>query len=269
MQALAVLGAFVRRDWTTAVSYRLPFFFDLTGVLFRLTLFFFLGRLVDTAALRDRPDLERGYFAFVLIGAALLQIVQISVTSFAEKTRQEQMTGSFEALVATPSRTSLLLLSGGAYDLLRATALSAVTITLGMALFGLRLSDDPVSILVALAALAASIAIFAAVGVAIAAFTVVFKQSTALLGILVTALALLGGVWYPTAVLPAPLRLLADLVPFTWALAVLRGTLLRSEVDLAHLLLVFAAAAVAMPLALSLFSRALRRARRAGSLSQY
>jgi ABC-2 type transport system permease protein len=218
---------------------------------------------------RTRPDLERGYFAFVLIGIALLQIGQTGLTSFAQKLRQEQTTGTFEALMAVPTRPSLLILSSAAYDLLRATALGIVMIVLGLVIFDLRLEESASSYLLALVALAGSIAVFAALGVAVAAFTVVFKQSAALLGAVVGVLALLGGVWYPVSVLPTPVRTIARLVPFTWALDALRASLLRGDADVRDLLLLLAAALAGVPLALLLFSFALRRARQAGSLAQY
>jgi ABC-2 type transport system permease protein len=106
-------------------------------------------------------------------------------------------------------------------------------------------------------------------GVAVAAFTVVFKQTTALLTLATTAIALIGGVYFPVQLLPGALEFLANLLPFTWGLDVLRGSLLSGESDVGRLGLLVGFDAAALPCALLLFNVGLRRAKRAGSLAQY
>lgn len=103
----------------------------------------------------------------------------------------------------------------------------------------------------------------------LAAFTVVFKQTTTLLGLAVTILALLGGAYFPTDLLPAPLRIVGDLLPFTWGLDLMRSALLAGEFEAGRLALLYVVSGVMLPLALAVFSLALRRARRSGSLAQY
>ncbi|HLX87111.1 MAG TPA: ABC transporter permease, partial [Acidimicrobiales bacterium] len=89
---------------------------------------------------------------------------------------------------------------------------------------------------------------------------------TALVG---SGLSLVGGVYYPVQLLPHGLRAVADLLPFTWALDALRASLLQGQEPLARLGLLAGVAAVALPASLGLFSAALRRARRLGTLAQY
>jgi ABC-2 type transport system permease protein len=268
MTALVTLGAFLRRDLAISVSYRVGFVFELAADLFSLALFFYLGRLVDRSG-ASQDDLQRGYFAFAVIGIALLGIGQTGLSSFGQKIRQEQTTGTFEALMSTPSSQSLLVLCSAAFDMVRAAMQAAVFVLLAIAVFGLRLTTDPGALLTALAALAASILLFAAIGVAVAAFTVVFKQSTALVRLLVPAFALLGGVYFPLDVMPRPLRIISEGVPFTWALRALRDALVAGKVDATSLLLLIAGASLAVPIALGLFKLGMRRARMAGSLAQY
>ena len=118
-------------------------------------------------------------------------------------------------------------------------------------------------------ALAGCLGLFASLGVAVAAFTVVFKRTTALLGMVVTCLALLGGVYFPIEVFPEPLERLANAIPFTWGVDVLRASLLGGDVDPAQLAGLFGSAALLLPLALVGFSAAVRRARQTGTLAQY
>ena len=267
-QAVTILVAFVRRDWRTALSYRVPFVLELFALLFSLMFFFYLGALFDTTASRQE-GLEKGYFAFVVIGIALLGIGQTGIGSFAQQVRQDQTTGTFEALVASATPSWLLILGTAAYDLVRATIGSVITIVLAIALFGLRLESDAFSLLLAAAAILASVIFFTAIGVAVAAVTVMIKQTTGLVGAVIAGLALFSGVWFPIEVLPTPLELLAQASPLTWALEVLRAALLRGEADVTHLAILFPCAIAALPAALLLFDLALRRARREGSLAQY
>jgi len=268
MTAIAVLGAFLRRDLAISLSYKVGFALGLASNLFSLALFFYLSRLVDRSGGADEA-LRRGYFAFVVVGIALLGVAQTGLTSLGQKFRQEQTTGTFEALMSTPASPSLLILSSAAYDMIRAAVEGVVFVLLGVAFFGLRLASDPVSILVALFAAIVSMVFFVALGVAVAAFTVVFKQTTALLGMVTSSFALLGGVFFPLRVLPEPLRTVSDIVPFTWALKALRDALISGETNVEALVILVAAALVSFPLALWLFGLAMRRARKTATLAQY
>ncbi len=268
-QAVATLAAFVSRDWVIARSYRVPFATEAVGALFSVTLFYYLGRLVGRSFTATSPDLAKGYFAFAVIGIATLGIGTTGLSAFAQRLRQEQTTGTLEALVCTPCRSWTVVVGSAAFDLLRATVTALVMVLLGVAIFGLRFTAGPVSLVVAAIAALATVLLFGALGVALAAFTVVFKQAAALLGLVTPIIALLSGVYFPIDVLPQAIQKLAEASPFTWALDVLRAALLRGVVDLGHLALLVPFAVLAFPFALYLFERALRRARREGSLTQY
>jgi ABC-2 type transport system permease protein len=270
MNAAMQVLAFVRRDWATARSYRVAFALQFVTLLLTLSISFYVGRLVDSSASpAAREHLPGGYFGFAVIGMSLLAILQTGITSFAMKLRQEQTTGTFEALMSTPASPSLLILSSAAYDLLRATVVGFVLLILSVIVFGLDLNTTVASGVAAVAALIACLGLFGAVGVSVAAFTVVFKQFTALLNLVVGGLTVLGGVYFPVEVMPPALRTLASVLPFTWALDVLRAALLRADIQTGRLAILAASAMVALPISLFLFRLALRRARRDGSLAHY
>jgi ABC-2 type transport system permease protein len=266
---LWIFRAFVLRDWRTTTSYRLPFALDLVSRILQLSVFFFMGRFVDRAGLSESAVMGGDYFSFVVIGTVLIGIVSIGISSFSQRLYSEQMTGTLEALFASPTPPKLIILAAAAYDLLEATGFALMTVALGVLLFGLDLDVSAASLLVGVVGGVATIVLFAAVGVAIAGFVLVFKRGAAVIGFVSSGLALLGGVYYDVAVLPVPLRVLARLSPFTWSLELLRSAFLRGGTEWALLALVVAGAAVALPLSLQLFVRALRRAERAGTLAQY
>lgn len=268
-------AAFVRRDWAIARSYRLNLALELGSILFSLGMFFFLGRLVDRsgagreAAGATAGALPHGYFAFAAVGQAVLRVVQVGTSSSASRLRTEQTTGTLETLLTSAAPTPLVVLATGAFDLLFAVASGIVTLALAVA-FGMHLGATPASAAaVLLVGLPGMVALFAALGVAVAAFVLVFKQGAALVGLTTSALALLCGVFFPVGTLPRPLGSLAELLPLTWVLDVLRAGLLDGRTDWAHLGLLLASAALLLPASLVLFGAAARVARRRGTLAQY
>lgn len=262
------MAAFVVRDWKTARSYRLQFVLDLATIPLALAMFFFLSRLVDKSGLPGDADLRKGYFAFAAVGLAVLRMAQAALASFTTKLRIEQTTGTFEALLSAPVSPSVVVLGSASFEILRATVAGVVTLLVA-ALFGVRFDVGAGSVLGIVVGLPALMATFAAVGVVLAAVAVVFKQVEALLGLVTTGSALLAGIYFPIGVLPAPLRLIAEALPFTWGVDLLRAALLRGELAGGRLALLVGFALVALPLSLWLFRLAIDHARRRGTLTQF
>jgi ABC-2 type transport system permease protein len=269
MSTLSILAAFLRRDFRINISYRASFALEVLTILFELALFFYLSRVVNFEEFSAREDLAGGFFGYVAVGLALLTIVQVGLASFSVKLREEQATGTFEALMATPASPSLIVLSSAVYDLLRATISGLLLIGASVAIFGLELDLTPASIAMSAIALAGCLGLFASLGVAVAAFAVIVKRATALLGMVIAGLALLGGVYFPIELLPTPIEQVASALPFTWGLDVFRASLLGGDVDPAQLAGLFASAALLLPVALVAFTAAVRRARQTGTLAQY
>jgi ABC-2 type transport system permease protein len=161
LSTLAVVAAFVRRDFRINISYRASFALEVFSSIFILALFFYLGRVVDKADFAASQGLTGGYFGYAAVGLALLSIVQVSLASFSRKLNEEQTTGTFEALMATPASPSLIVLGSAVYELLRATFGALVLIAVAVVVFGLRLEVDAASIGVAFVALAGCLGLFA------------------------------------------------------------------------------------------------------------
>lgn len=267
--ALATTAAFVRRDWAIVRSYRVAYALDVIAIFFTLALVFYVARLVDGSKLSAKAGINRDYFAFAVVGVALVRMVQTGLSSFANRLREEQTTGTFETLMAAPTSPSLVVLASGAYGLLRAAISGALTIIVAIALFGLRFQTSAASVAVAAAALLACLLMFAAVGVTVAAFTIVFKQTTSALGFVTAGLAMLGGAYFPVGLLPGPLHAIASALPFTWGLDVLRQSVLGGDPDLTKLGLLAVFDAAALPAALLVFRAALRHSRQKGTLGHY
>lgn len=197
-----------------------------------------------------------------------LCVVRIAQSTFSAKVRQEQTTGTLEALLATPPSPWVVILASAAYELIYATISAAVTVGAAL-LLGMHLRPSGAMVVVLLLGLPGVVGLFAAAGVAIAAFTMLFKQTTALLGLVTTGLAVLGGVYFPVSVLPGSLETVTRGSPMFWAVDVLRGGLLFGHVEWVELGLLWGFTLAALPLTLKLFRASVDRCRRTGGLGHY
>jgi ABC-2 type transport system permease protein len=252
-----------------ARSYRLAFVLQFAGSLFALVLVYFLSRFMGPSIASRSAQLRDGYFDFAALGLILLSVIMTALNIFGRQLRTEQQTGTLEALFTTPTPPWLILVGSSSYELLFAALEGIVMLVLAIAIFGLRIQFSVAPDAVALASVLASVGIFASFGILYAAVVVVIKGGTAVMGLLTSGMALVGGVYYPTSVFPGPLRLLAEAFPLAQSTNVLRSTLLFGQLPLAQVGILYAYAVVLVPLSFWLFSRAVRRARRQGTLGQY
>jgi ABC-2 type transport system permease protein len=120
--------------------------------------------------------------------------------------------------------------------------------------------------------LALSIVIAMALGIVVATMQITLQKGSAVLWLLSSGFWFLSGAMFPSASLPRPLEILAQLVPLTYAIEGMRMALLqgRSVVEMAPTLAALVGfGVVLLPLALVGLSLSLRSARRSGTLSFY
>lgn len=265
---LGVLPAFVRRDFAIARSYRFPLLLDGLGVVIQLAIVYFIGQAVTPAA--DAPaGLAEGYFPYAAVGVAVLGMLQAAITSFGHGIREQQLTGTLEMLFAAPVPAWLIVAGSGAYEVIRDALLAPLTLVLAVVVFGLGLDLDIGRAGNAVLAIVAALGLTVAIGLAVAAFTFVFHQSASAAGPASLLLTVISGVWFPVAVLPAPLDAIAEAIPLTWALDSLRAALLGIPAEPWQLAGSLAAAGLALACALLLLRAALGRARSTGALARY
>lgn len=268
LRPLSLIGAFLIRDWTTAWSYRFPFIGDVVGTFAPLLLFFFIGRLVDMGQI-DLPELEAGYFAFVVVGTAVIGIVEEGLGSYASRISSAQRTGTLEAMAASPTPLWLTTFLGSLYDVIHAAITSSLTVAVAIIFFGIRLNVDPSALPLLLVAIISSVLLFSALGLLAAALTFVFKRAGAFTDNLDFLIAAASGVWFPLEVLPGPLATVARLLPFTWAVDMMRLALLNGEVPVGRTALLALSALVVLPISLWFTAKSIDYARRQGSLAYY
>lgn len=267
---MAVAQAFLKRDFSVAISYRTDFALQFLGIFLSVATFYFLSQLFGSAVAPQLEAYGGDYFAFVLIGIAFSGYMGFSLSSFAQSIRQGQVMGTLEIMLLSPTRLSTILLSSSLWSCLLTTLRVMVYLLVGALIFGA--SFGQANVLTALVVLALSITSFAGIGILSAALVLLLKKGDPVAWIFGGVSSLLAGVFYPISVLPAWLEPLSRFLPLTYALdgmrlAILRGySLYQIRLDLLALLTF---TLVLTPLALFIFRQALKRAKMEGSLAQY
>lgn len=270
LDELAKLPAFLRRDLLVAWSYRLAFVSEWGSLLLQALTFYFIGKLVTPSAVPSYGGEPATYMEFVAVGIALTAFVQLALTRVGTGLRSEQVYGTLESLLSTPTSTMTIQLGTVFYDLLYIPIRTALFLAFAALAFGLHFDLD--GILPALVVLLAFIPFVWGLGVANAGFLLTFRRGGGVSGFVVTVLALFSGAFFPLDVLPGWLQSAAELNPIAVAIEGMREPLLGgsgwSGVG-ADLLVLLPLAAVSLALGIAAFRLALRREKRRGSLGLY
>lgn len=270
MNGLRQLAAFVRRDWQQELSYRFALMGTIGGVIFRSLLFFFLSSFVGDVADPLLGDYAGDYFSFVILGIALGGYFSTGLTSFAQALRQAQMNGTLEATMMTPMPIWRLIIGSALWSYLLTTFRVAVYVLFGSLFLSLDVRGANVG--AALLLLLLGVVSFASVGILVASLIMVFKRGDPLTAVLANGANLLGGVFYPVAILPDWLQWVSACLPLTYALRGLRLAVLEGAgwTAVAPDLLALTLFCVGLgPVSLWLFATAVGVARRQGSLAHY
>lgn len=262
-------AAFVRRDWRIARSYRFPFVAGLASSFLSIALYFYLSHVVRAESLPAGSGREQGYFAFALVGIVVSNLVQIGLYSVAQRIREDQVTGTLEILVAMPISSRLVAIGSTWYEMLYGLASGAVSAAIAIALFGMSFDIHGSAVPALVLAACGILVLVGALAIAVAALTVIFKETIAIVALISVVLILLSGVYYPVDALPPLLRAISWASPLRWALDVVRPALFGGDVPGWELAGLLAAAALTVPLALLGFDRALTHIKRTGTLNQY
>jgi len=267
---LRVLGAFMRRDRLNAASYRAQLLIECLSALFTVATFYYISRALAGSFSAAFKDYGGDYFPFVLVGIAFASYQNAGLQATTQRLREEQAQGTLEHVLGAPIPPALCLAGGMQWDMVSATIQAVLYITLAAALFGLKLRAAQIPAVLLVLALAVSA--FAGLGAMSAAFAVKFKRGDPVAWLIGSVSELLGGVYFPTGLLPGWLKTVSRLIPTTHALDALRLALLRGApwAEMRPSILFLAGfSALALPAGIFLFNKALESARREGSLGHY
>ncbi len=267
---MSVALAFLKRDFSQELSYRLSFVMQLGGIIFNIAIFYFMAELFGTAVAPQLQAYGGDYFSFVLIGLAFTGFLGLSLSSFAQSIREGQMMGTLEIMLLSPTRLSAILISSSLWAYLMTTVRVVIYLLVGAFIFGASLgqANIPAAILILLL----SIASFSGIGIMSAAVVLLVKKGDPVAWVLGSASSLLAGVYYPVSVLPGWLEPLSRVLPLTYGLDAMRLAMLQghSISDLrSDIFALLGFTIILTPLAFLVFKKALKRAKKEGSLIQY
>lgn len=267
---LRKLPAFVRRDFLVAWSYRMSFVSDLVGLVGQVIVFYFIGQLVDSSRLPTFGGTSVTYLEFAAVGIALGVFIQFGLDRVSAAMRGEQLMGTLESVLMTPTAPSTIQLGSVAFDLIyiplrTAAFLGAVTLA-----FGLHFQAGGIA--PALLLLLAFIPFVWGLGVLTAALLLTFRRGGSLVGLGAVVVGLLSGVYFPLSLLPGWLHGIANTNPVAQAINGMREALLggASLADLAsNFALVVPFSAASLLIGLGVFRLAVRREQKRGTLGLY
>jgi ABC-2 type transport system permease protein len=264
------LPAFLRRDFLIAWSYRVGFFSDLANLAAQMALFFFVGELIDAGQLPTYGGAEVTYLEFVTLGIVLNVFVQVALSRTSEALRTEQMIGTLEALLTTPTATATVKVGSAAFDLVYMPIRTGILLLFMALVVGLDLHAS--GAMPALVLMLAFIPFVWGLGISTAAAILTFRRGSGMMGLGTLVLGLASGAFFPLSVLPAWVASVAEYNPLAIAIEGLRETLLGGTgwAGIADdLTVLIPISAVSVAIGSLLFRLALRRERRRGTLGLY
>ena len=261
---LRAILATIKRDAVIFMSYRFRFLSQVLAMLFTLTMFFYIAKLV-------RPDAvgpHGAYYAYAVVGIVIMSILSSALTT-SELVRMELMQGNFERTLVSPLGPVAGVLAVATFPILYATFFAGAMLTLAVGLFGIPL--HPLGIPPALGVAVLGAVAFACIGLLFVAALLAFKSAMGATWA-IAGLSLLGGAYFPVRLFPGWIRWTSEVQPFTPAVDLLRHLLVGTRsiqpvwLELAKL----GGFTVALiPVASSVLWFAIRFSRRRGTLIEY
>jgi len=262
--------AFLKKDFLLEKSYKLSFALGVVSVFSGILVFYFTDKLFGRAMTPYLAEYGTGYFAYVFAATAFFGYIGTGAGSYAERLRAEQLQGTLEASLAAPVRPAVFLTALTAWNFLFATFELAIYALAGVFIFKLDLSHANFPALTAVFLLSALS--FAALGVLSSSFVLLFKRGNPAAWALNNFEGLLGGVYFPVAVLPLWLQWFSKFLPVTYSIRALQLALHKGAgfAELKKEFLILALfALVLVPVSVAAFAWALKKARKDGTLGQY
>ena len=264
------LPAFLRRDLLVAVSYRAIFVGDIVSLVMQALLFAYIGKLVDTSAMPTYNGQQASYLEFAAIGIAVGAFTQLGLGRAALAIRNEQLLGTLDPMLATPTEVETIQLGSVMFDLVYVPVRTAVFFALMMVFYGLTYEWS--GVLPSLVILILLIPSVWGLGIVGAAMVMTFRRGNGAVGLAGMFIALCSGAYFPLTLLPTWLQTLMRATPMAIALQRIRDALIGgtawSGIGIAAAVLI-GWAACSLAVGLLAFRRALGRERRLGTLGLY
>jgi len=267
---LRKLPAFARRDFLVAWSYRMSFVSDWVGLAVQVVLFGFISRLIDPGKLPVYGGTQATYLEFVVVGIAVGVFLQLGLHEVVTGIRQEQLMGTLESLLTTPTAPATIQIGSVVYQLIYIPIRTAIFLVVVSAVFGLNFHAS--GLLPSALILFVFVGFVWGIGVASAAGILTYRRGAGALALGVGLLTLVSGAYFPLDVFPDWLATIARANPVTVAIEGMREALIGGsgwDGIGGRMAILVPAAVVALTVGVLAFRRALRREQRLGTIGLY
>lgn len=267
---LAKVPAFMRRDCRIAISYRMAAAGGIVGLAVQAVVFSYISKLVDPSKLPMYGGTRSTYLEFVSIGIVFNLVVVMMLSQVANAIRTEQMIGTLESLLVTPTRIATIQSGSAAFELMWVPVRFGLFLGVIGIVFGLDLHLN--GILPAVVIVMAFMPFLWGLGLVTAGAILTFRRGNGALMLGGTALAFASGAFFPTGLLPSWLGAVSKLNPMAISMNAVRQVLIggsgwtpvgRALIDILPL------AIVSLAVGTIGFRLALARERRLGTLGLY
>jgi ABC-2 type transport system permease protein len=261
--------ALIRQDALSRASYRFQVVVSIASLFAMFIPIYFVSTALNPVMEKTIRGQGSSYFAFVLIGMIAMRFCYAMVQALPSAFSSALSSGTLEAMFATPTSLVTIIIGMAGFLLIWTVGESLVVLGAGAAL-GVRLVSS--ELLAGLAVLILIVLTYLSIGIFGTALVVLFRTSGGFLTAVVVASDFLGGVYYPTHVIPSWIRSVSQVLPLTYGLRALRRLVLEGapfgavSPDLA-VLLVFLV--VLLPGSLMVLRLSVSHARRTGTLAHY
>lgn len=249
------------RDLQLALTSRAPFLFDILGALSALSLYYFVGDFV-------RPRYAEGalgFFAFATAGVCVLRLQSALIQSTIDLER-EQSSGTLELIFLSPVRPIVVAIGTCLYQVVRGLGFAIIVLVASRFVFGAGLTLGPRAWPGVMCGLLGAAFFFVVLYLISCAVLMTIRQGTAFVGLLSFAIPVLAGAFFPAQILPQPLEALAEAIPLTSAISLVRDGIVEAEFSPERAVIMFGALAVLLPLSAMAFNASLTHAKRKGTL---
>jgi ABC-2 type transport system permease protein len=270
LQELRKLSAFVRRDFLVLWSYRLSFLTSFIGLFGGALIFYFIGKMVDPAAIPTVGGKRVSYLEFAVVGMTLGGFVHLGLERVSAALRSEQLMGTLESLLTTPTSSQTIQVGSVLFDLIFIPLRMGLLLLMLALVFGLNL--DVGGVPQSLVLLAFFMPFVWGLGILAAAITLTFMRGAGVVGLATGALTLVAGLYFPLSLLPNWLETISVANPLTIAASGLRDALLGSTGWASiggDILILTPLSIVSILVGTFAFKLALTRERRLGTLGAY
>ena len=270
LEKLGVIWVYLCRRAKLWFRFKISFIFSFVAMFVTIAIFYFINVFVG-----EIPEYGN-YFAFVLIGLAINQYMQTTLSIYLGTMHSMYWSNWLEIILTSPMRLKTFFSSLMTWTYLYATMNVAFYFIIGIFVFGAKFTF-PATAWIVIPILILLIISLSGIGLISASMFMLANAKGDIEPIgwgVATISGLVAGVYFPPKYLPAPVQLISKILPQTYAIDAIRRILLNGEgisspsIQLTIVYLI-AFSIILLPIGMFMFNAGIRKAEKEGTLARW